>query len=351
MATTNEYSPIAHSKTLARPRAGARMVTFWSSVGLLLIAFEGYTLLTWVTGPHFVATNPGSDTISSTTLSYYFWLQVVITGLAAAGVWYWIVRPWIRNGQLTTDGMMAISCWSLVFYDCSMNYTSSTVLYNSYLFNRGSWTLGSWWSWNSPNGNLLPEPLFLTCPGYLCLVFAQVLIICAVLRKVQTKWPSLGLLGILFLIVIGMTIVDSCIEIFLLSTGLYAYPGGIRALTLFAGHTYQFPLSEGFTFGGLGVGALTALRFFRNDKGQTWVERGIDSLKVGKASAQWLKFLAIFGYCHLTFIALFVIPNQWLALHSDPYPDGYPSYMINGLCVYGAQRDQCPGPGVLMPRQ
>jgi hypothetical protein len=24
--------------------------------------------------------------------------------------------------------------------------------------------------------------------------------------------------------------------------------------------------------------------------------------------------------------------------------------MINGLCAYGPKQDQCPGPGVMMPR-
>jgi hypothetical protein len=43
-------------------------------------------------------------------------------------------------------------------------------------------------------------------------------------------------------------------------------------------------------------------------------------------------------------------PNQWLATHSDPFPDGYKSYMENGMCASGADGRTCPGPGVPMPR-
>jgi hypothetical protein len=33
-----------------------------------------------------------------------------------------------------------------------------------------------------------------------------------------------------------------------------------------------------------------------------------------------------------------------VTLNADAFPDGYPSYMTNGMCVYGITRDQCPGP-------
>jgi hypothetical protein len=344
----NGTSVTGRSAAIANVRTQA--VVAWALIGFALICFELVTVLIWILGPNFKPTEPGPDFIAQSTLNTFFWLQAFVATGALAGVWYWIIKPSIAAKRLTTDAMMAISCWSLVFYDCSMNYTSPTVLYNSHMLNMGSWTAGSWWSWVSPNGNLLPEPLLITGPGYLCLVFSQVLLVCWLLNKAKARWPSLGFFGILATIVLGMTIVDSLIEVVLLSTGLYAYPGGIRSLTVFAGETYQFPLTEGLTFGGLGIGALTALRFFKNDRGQTWAEHGIEQLKLGSRNLQRVRFLAIYGFCHLSFIVLFTIPNQWLAIHSDPFPRGYPSYMINHLCVYGANQNECPGPGVLMPR-
>jgi hypothetical protein len=331
----------------------AKPIVIWATLGALLLAFEFFVLAKWVTGPHLTATKTGPDKVSDASNTFYIALQVAVPAAALLCLWLWVVRPWRREGRLTTDGMLAISGAMLFFWDMCMNYTSVSLLYNSHLVNLGAWANGSWPGWTSPNGNLLPEPLFISIPGYTCLVFAQVVLILFLLRKIKARRPNLGILGTIGVIVIGLTIIDSIIEATILRTGVYAYPGGIRAITLFAGHTYQLPLSESFFFGGLGLGAIAALSHFRDDKGQTIVERGIDRLRVGAARKQWIKFLAIFGAVHIVFLVFYMVPNQWLATHADAYPRGYKSYMINGMCDYGARgvaRVPCAGPGVSIPR-
>jgi hypothetical protein len=67
-------------------------------------------------------------------------------------------------------------------------------------------------------------------------------------------------------IVVGLTITDTIAEGCVLRTGLYACPGAIRGLTLFAGHTYQVPITETFLFGGVGLGSIAALMHFRDDR-------------------------------------------------------------------------------------
>lgn len=92
------------------------------------------------------------------------------------------------------------------------------------------------------------------------------------------------------------------------------------------------------------------MSYFRNDRGQTIVERGIDRLKVGDRAKQTVKFFAIYGAIHLGFVVLYMIPQQWFATHSDPFPENYKSYMINDMCTSGTDGKTCPGPGVPMPR-
>ena len=92
------------------------------------------------------------------------------------------------------------------------------------------------------------------------------------------------------------------------------------------------------------------MSYFRNDRGQTIVERGIDRLKVGDRAKQTVKFFAIYGAIHLGFVVLYMIPRQWFATHSDPFPENYKSYMINDMCTSGTDGKTCPGPGVPMPR-
>lgn len=338
-------------------RAGSRLsgapfvpVLFWATVGGLILLFQLYVLGKWVTGPYFVATDPGPDPLPDWQRNYFIAMQIVVPAATLWMLWQWLIKPWRREGSITTDGRL-IAAFSMVFFwDMGMNYSSTVLYYNAHLFNRGSWNLGAWPFWFSPNANALPEPILVAIPGYTCMVFAQALFICWLLRKVKARYPQIGFAGVVAFIVLGLTVVDTVIEIFLIRTGIYAYPGAIHAVTLFAGETYQFPLTEGFLFGGLGIGATALLSFYRDDTGKTWAERGIEHLRLGNAGKQWLRFFAVFGFIHFFFFTLYTLPNQFISLNTDPFPEGYPSYLENGMCVYGVDGNECPGPGVVMPR-
>jgi Spirocyclase AveC-like len=327
-----------------------RPVVAWAAAGAVLLSFETVVLARWVFGPNFKSTPPGPDQISSGQQVLFMVLQIAVPLAALVAVYFWVVRPWWRGGHLTTDGMLTLSAGMVFFWDMSMNYTSVSLLYNSHLVNRGAWANGSWPSWISPNANYLPESLFITIPGYVALVFSQVVLVLWMLRKIKARRPKLGPTAAVVFIFVGLVVVDTIIETVLLRTGIYAYPGSIRAITLFAGHTYQVPLSETVLFGGVALGAIACLSHFRDDRGYTVVERGLNKIRVGAKSKQLIKFLAIFGAVHLAFLVLYMVPQQWFAVHSGPFPAGYKSYMINDMCASGSDGRACPGPGVPMPR-
>jgi hypothetical protein len=337
-----------------------RPVLIWAVIGAAVLAFELVVLARWVTGPNFTRTKPGPDHLSSGSATLYLILQIVLPIATVICLWAWVVRPWRRAGRLTTDGMLALSAAMIFFWDMCMNFTSVGLLYNSHLLNLGAWANGSWAGWTSPNANLLPEPLLITIPGYTCLVFIQVLIVLALLRRLTARFPTMGPIAKVAFIVVALTVLDTIIESLLLRTGIYAYPGGIRSITLYAGHTYQLPMSEPVLFAGLALGAVACLSYFRDDRGQTIVERGLDRVNVGTKRRQAVKFFAIFGSVHLAFFALYFVPQQFFATHSDAFPKGYKSYMINGMCDYPGGHSvpqtrevagvPCAGPGVAIPR-
>jgi Spirocyclase AveC-like len=327
-----------------------RPVLWWATAGVGLLAFQVFVMARWAFGPHFTSTPPGPDALPSWQAAVFTVLQIGVPVAAVVLLYVWIIRPWRRHRHLTTDAMIALSAATIFFWDMSMNYTSVCLFYNSHLINRGAWANGSWPTWTSPNANELPEPLLIVPPAYTALVFSQVIAILWLLRKIKARRPQLGILATLAIIVVGLTVTDSLIEGVVLRTGAYAYPGGIRAITLFAGRTYQIPMSETVLFGGIALGAIACLSHFRNDRGQTLVERGIDTLTLSFKGKQAVKFFAIYGAIHLAFVVLYMIPQQWFATHSDPFPSGYPSYMVNDMCAAGADGKTCPGPGVPMPR-
>jgi Spirocyclase AveC-like len=328
----------------------SRPVLWWASAGVLLLVFQVVVLARWVSGPNFTATDPGPDKLPAWQSVVFTVLQVGIPVGAVVLLYFWVIRPWRRHRYLTTDAMIALSASTVFFWDMVMNYTSVTLFYNSHLVNRGAWANGAWPTWTSPHANKLPEPLLIVPPAYTALVFSQVIVILWLLRKVKARWPGVGVVGIVLTIVVGLTLTDTLVEGLVLRTGAYAYPGGIRAITLFAGQTYQIPLSETVLFGGFALGAIACLSYFRDDRGHTLVERGISTLKLNFKSRQAVKFFAIYGAIHLGFVVLYMVPQQWFGTHSDPFPAGYPSYMVNDMCASGTDGHTCPGPGVPMPR-
>ncbi|WP_428312982.1 spirocyclase AveC family protein [Hydrocarboniphaga sp.] len=325
-------------------------VVRWAYAGAAIALFIVYVFATWFLSGRAVPTDPGPDVLPPVMAQFIFWVQIVAMLMGAFAFWYFVIRSWIREGQMTTTGMLYIAWLTLFFQDPMMNYTSATVLYNSHMVNLGTWTLGSTPGWTSPNGNNLPEPLLLIIVGYTIIGYSLCFPVLAMLNKCKERWPGLSKFRLALIGIATLAVLDTIFESLLLRTGVYAYPGGIRELTLFAGETYQFPLTEGLTYGGLTIGMTMVLLLYRDDKGQTFVEQGIEKLRIGKTGRQWVKFLALFAYVQISMFVVFTIPNQWLATHSDPYPEGYPSYMLNGLCAYGVERNQCPGPGVMMPR-
>ena len=136
----------------------------------------------------------------------------------------------------------------------------------------------------------------------------------------------------------------------LLPTGLYTYPGAIRAVSFNAGTYYQWPIYEGLMWGGVQT-ALCCLRFFTDDRGRTIVERGLDQCPrrlrpSSSSSASWRSSQR----CSACFFVFYNIPAQWIAMHSDPWPEDHlkRSYFNGGICGDGTEIP-CPDPSLPLP--
>ena len=325
-------------------------VVCWAWVGAAILLFMLFVFANWFLSGRAVPTDPGPDPISAIELQFIYWVQAAAVVLGIVALTFFVILPWRRQGQATTPGMLYI-CWlTLFFQDPMMSYSSASLLYNSHMVNLGSWTLGAMPGWMSPNGSNLPEPLLLIIVGYTIIGYSLCFPVLAGLNAIKARRPRISRFHLAIIGVLALIALDTLFETLLLRTGVYAYPAGIAWMTLFAGETYQFPLSEGLTYGGGVIGSTLVLLLYRDDRGQTWVERGLDQVRLSSTGRQWVKFFALFAYVHVCMFALFFIPTQWFAMHGDSFPKGYPSYMTNGLCAYGPAHNECPGPGVSIPR-
>ena len=323
----------------------------WAFIGACFLLIEGYTWISWMTGPHFTPTPvpEGAPPMTGFPLVMLWFYQIVGPIAMLFAIWYWIIKPWRQEGRLTTDGMLAICLTAIVFFDPTYNYASTALHYNPWYVNFGAWTT-SMPGWMSPKAHLLPEPLLVAIPGYLVAVFGQAVLVLWLLRKYKARKPDASALTMALLIILGLFITDTLAEILLIYSQVYIYPAAIHALTLWPGQWYQFPLTEGLFFGGFGIGVCGLLMYFKDDKGETFADRGLEKTRYNPYKKQLLKFLALFGCTHAGFLMLYTVPSAFVALHSDPYPEDIPPQFFYGLCAYGIEANQCPGPGVMMPR-
>ena len=190
-----------------------------------------------------------------------------------------------RERRITLDGMLLRVLRLFFFQDPLLNYFNTWCTYNTWLFNRGSW------SSHIPGLGVARVPRAsgrrTTAHQRDRLRHGAVLAIvgCWIMRRIKSRWPNISNLRLILVTYAVAFVADFVMEaLFLLPFGLYTYPGAIRAVSMFAGTYHQWPIYEGLMWGGV-MTALSCLRFFTDDRGRTVVERGLDQVRGGFADS------------------------------------------------------------------
>jgi Spirocyclase AveC-like len=346
-------SPVRGERTTApeaRARAQTPPIVWWATIGGICLAFALYLLIAWVTGPYFehVPSGPSVPPL---------WMRVILISWQAIGIpvalgliYWFLIRPWRRERRITFDGLLCLSALMVVWQDPLSSYFNHWYTYNSYLVNYGSWVkeVPGWMSYSEP-GSMDVEPIIWTPFLYVYLFFGGAVFGCWVMRKANERWPQMGSMGlILFALLAGM-LVDFVAEgLLIMPAGVYTYAGG--HLAIFPEAYHKFPLTETVTVGAI-IAGLAALRFFKDDRGHTVVERGVEKLKVGEGGRSVVRFLAIFGITNVLVLACYNIPNSIIGAHSTSWPKDLQqrSYLTDYLCGAGTDR-ACPGKTVPLSR-
>ena len=108
-------------------------------------------------------------------------------------IWWFIIRPWRRERRITLDGMLMVSMGLMFFQDPLLNYFNTWCTYNTWLWNRGSWSsdIPGWVSPEEP-GRQVAEPLLINAPGYTSGVLVITIFGCWVMRKIKARWPNIS---------------------------------------------------------------------------------------------------------------------------------------------------------------
>ncbi|WP_373692484.1 spirocyclase AveC family protein [[Mycobacterium] kokjensenii] len=348
-AVTESISAVTGLERRGPSSSGAFKV--WATVGAVFLALTLYLITRWVTGPYFESV-PGGPTDPPMYMKIPLLANAIVLWVGAPfALWYFIIRPWLRERRITLDGMLLVSMGLMMFQDPMLNYYSTWCTYNAWLFNQGSWAPHfPGWSAHEEPGHTVPEPLLTNVPGYAYGVLLLTIVGCAIMRKIKSRRPDISNLRLVLstyaIAIVFDVIMEGCI---LLPIGFYSYPGAIQGLSVNAGTYYQYPIYEAFMWGGVQT-ALCCLRFFTDDRGRTVVERGLDSVRGGVVKQQFVRFLAIFGGVSACFFLCYNVPATWLGMHADAWPADVQqrSYFNPGICGEGTDRP-CPNPDLPLP--
>lgn len=324
-------------------------IAWWAAIGFAFLAFAAYLIIRWlVTGEaHRVSSGPTHlPTWMKICLACQQW--GLFSGMLAL-VFFKAIKPKIKTGRVPLDGLMVISFALLWWSDPLYNYFQVGFNYNAWFVNLGSW-VGGLPGWMSPNASRTPQPL-LWLPGvYTCWFYGMVLFVNVLMRKLYARRPRTSMPTAWITTFIPTLVLGSILESLMMRMGSHTYAGSIRWLAIGAGHYYEFPIYQGIT-GAILFTTWGAMRFYRDDQGYSFAEKGFNQLRLGDRAKGWLRFFAVSGAITTVFFLGYHLPNALFAEEGGAWPQSVlqRSYFTDGLC--GPRTNvACPGPNTPISR-
>ena len=345
MTRSEVRSPAAARPAVQAPPPAAP-VKWWAAFGALVLLVMVVTLTRWVTGPFFETVPVGPSPVPTFMKIAVMFFQVSSIPGALACWYFFVIKPWRRDGRLSVDGAMVIAFSTLWFQDCLSAYSGHWFTYNAWALNFGSWVNSiPFATGKAAPGAMVLEPILIV-PGCYVWIFTIVMFTGAwVMRTARKRWPHISNVKLAAICFVAMFVFDIILEgIIFMPLGVWEYPGG--HFSIFPNTYHKFPLTEMITAGGMFAG-VAILRFFKNDRGETLADRGVESLQVSDRRKSVLRALAITGAVHAIMLVFYNIPNTWTATRSAEWPTDLQkrSYLTDFICGEGTDQ-MCPGPAV-----
>jgi hypothetical protein len=335
---------------ISGPRATDPSVgRFWVIVGGAWLALMLYVWGAWIVSGDFKANKLGAGGAPQWYKVFIHSVEVFAVLVTAYILWRFVVKAKLQTGSMSFDGLFFLACWALLFQEPWINWTSTQFMYSTVAINFGSWT-SHIPLWSSPNSQLVPLPIVWVGTSYLWLVAIPAWAGSRFMTYLRGRDPEIGFFRLLATTFGAYVVFDLVLETFILRTQLFSYASTVPSLTLFAGTRYQFPIYETVSWCSTYLG-LACIHHFRDDKGRTMVERGIDRLKVTGRAKTFCRWLAIMGACQLVMLVTYNIPYVYWGMHSGPIPKGLidDTWRNGGVCGPN-DAYPCPTPGHALPR-
>lgn len=337
----------AAARPRARQAAESKPIYLFAGWGLISVLIGLYAMGSWIGSPDFKPSPMGPDPLPGRVFWTLRITEVVALACAVWLLWKFMIKPWRQQGRIGWDGMFMLAGFSLWWTDPIDNYFNFTFMYNTGFYNMASWT--SWIpGWEAPNQNLFPEPLFFVGGLYIWWFIAPVAVGCWGLRRLQERRPDLSGLSRLLIMFGAFMVFDFVAEGIFQYLEIFKYVGTWAPLTIWAGTEHQYPLYNSVIMAMFFMG-MTTLRYYRDDKGNSWAERGIEQIQLPAAGKTALRQFAIIGFLSANIMLMYYTPYLLFSMKVDSFPQ-YPSYLTADIC--GPRSPYaCPGKRVPIPRR
>jgi hypothetical protein len=310
-----------------------------------ILIWNAWTVIAWLAeGPSQVTEFRDRDSLS-------WYAARVFEGVAILGsilVIIHLVRGCRRAHRvLTFEVMFCLAGATLFWADYGINFFQPVFVVSSNFVNLNN-TCGHMPFVVNPDCGRAPDPIlfFFLLETFLllaCAIGVSKLVGCA-----RNRWPGISTAK-LFVLVLSMGMGIALVEILILALGLWTYTGP-RWMSLSPGHGTQWHVFVWLETG-LFFGFLTALYAFRDDKGQTLVERGLEHHTPRKRKA--ITMMALYACVQLVIWGPGTIPLAAVSFYQDGWAK-QPAHLVNDVCdapgLEGTRYGPCPGsPGYRMP--
>ncbi len=318
---------------------------FLALIAVPLLVLEVWTVSAWLLdGPTQITEYRDPDS-ASWYLARFFEASVIIISLVVLAI---VIRDCRRRRQVLTFDVMFILVGATLFWADSFIDFYVPMWFPSSNWVNLNYVLGHMPFMANPDIGRLPDPLLFTWFLETFCFLGAAMAFGRAVTWARSRWPRLSNRQIFVLIVLCGSVMEIVLEICLmlpLRLWTYAAP---EALTLDFGGGARLPVLV-IAANALYFGSLVAIRIFKDDRGQTIVERGLDgySPQVRKA----ISLLALYGLMQSSIIIIGnapVVLTPYVTVHQAP------DHIINRRCdapgVEGTRYGPCPGsPGFRMP--
>lgn len=307
---------------------------WWAVVGAGFLALQLWVFGSWILSGDAKAISAGPDPVPGAAKAWAIGSQIALS-IGAVLVIGSVVRRCRKERRLTFDAILLIG-WASIFWGNPLeNYTQVMRLASGYMVNLGSW-IGHVPGVISPTADRVPEPLIYMLALYFGYGALTTFAVSAGMVRATRRWPALVGGRLFFATWMAVFALEIVVESLWARTEIMAYAGGIRGISLFAGHPAQMPLHIPLLV------SLTLTLFawlHHSGAAQAALFRGAERTRRQTA----VRILAMVGAANIAMLC-YAVPAQWFALHPGPFPK-YPSYLNNGVCGRTVDDLPCPGPG------